>query len=67
MPLTLEQALRGEQPPMMTKPAWSRMHGRSRELMIEALRKTVEADNMREAMLTATAFVYTKPEASSDR
>jgi len=48
MPLELEQALRGDRPPIMTRQAWQRMHERSRELMIEALRATVEADNHRQ-------------------
>lgn len=48
MPLQLEQALRGERPTPMTKAAWQRMHDRSRELMVEALRATVEAQQARE-------------------
>lgn len=48
MPLKLEQALRGDRPPVMTRQAWQRMHDRSRELMVEALRRTVEAQQARE-------------------
>lgn len=46
MPLSLDQAVRGERPPQMTKTAWQRMHDRSRELMVEALRFTVDRHNL---------------------
>lgn len=56
MPLELEQALRGDRPPVMTRQAWQRMHDRSRELMVEALRRTVEAQQAREEDPPAHAF-----------
>lgn len=56
MPLRLEQALRGDRPTPMNKAAWQRMHDRSRELMVEALRATVEAQQAREDNAPPHAF-----------
>lgn len=43
-------ALRGDRPTQMSKAAWARMHARSRELMVEALRATVDHDNTYQEM-----------------
>lgn len=50
MRLSIDMALRGDRPTPMSKAAWARMHARSRELMVEALRATVDHDNTYQEM-----------------